>query len=148
MKILLCTDGSVHSSKMVKKFAEGFFAPGTEVRIVSVYEKSSYMLNTAPMGALAEYYAIIDNHALKLAETAIADATAIIHKAHPDLIISSIVLEGSAKKNILKEAETSGSDLIVVGSHGHGIVGGFLLGSVSLAVVLHAKCSVEIVRSN
>lgn len=45
------------------------------------------------------------------------------------------------------KAEKFGADLIVVGSHGYGMVEGFLLGSVSNAVALHAACSVEIVRS-
>jgi nucleotide-binding universal stress UspA family protein len=35
----------------------------------------------------------------------------------------------------------------VIGSHGHGTVAGFLLGSVSQTVALHAKCSVEIIRN-
>lgn len=47
---------------------------------------------------------------------------------------------------ILEEAEAFGADLIVVGSHGHGMLERFLLGSVSQAVALHASCSVEIVR--
>ncbi len=47
---------------------------------------------------------------------------------------------------ILEEAENLETDLIIVGSHGYGAVKRFLLGSVSQAVALHAKCSVEIVR--
>ena len=57
------------------------------------------------------------------------------------------VLSGSPKRVILEEAERFGADLIVVSSHGHGMLERFLLGSVSQAVALHAKCSVEIVRS-
>ena len=55
-------------------------------------------------------------------------------------------MEGTPKHVILEEAETFGADLIVIGAHGYGIVERFLLGSVSQAVSLHAKCSVEIVR--
>ena len=62
------------------------------------------------------------------------------------LAISAVAIEGSAKSVILQEAERFGADLIVVGSHGHGAVASFLLGSVSQSVALHAKCSVEIVR--
>ncbi len=57
------------------------------------------------------------------------------------------VLSGVPKRAILEEAERFGADLIVVGSHGHGMLERFLLGSVSQAVALHATCSVEIVRS-
>jgi nucleotide-binding universal stress UspA family protein len=40
-----------------------------------------------------------------------------------------------------------GADLILVGSHGHGAVGRFLLGSVAQGVLRTAPCSVEIVRT-
>lgn len=47
---------------------------------------------------------------------------------------------------ICSEAEKLSADLIVVGSHGYGAVKRVMLGPVSHAVSLHAKCSVEIVR--
>jgi nucleotide-binding universal stress UspA family protein len=47
---------------------------------------------------------------------------------------------------IVEEAERWGADLIVMGSRGLGAWNRLLLGSVSSAVVHHAKCSVEIVR--
>jgi nucleotide-binding universal stress UspA family protein len=47
---------------------------------------------------------------------------------------------------LLETAEAFGADLIVVGSHGHGKLDRFLMGSVAQAVALHATCSVEIVR--
>jgi len=57
-----------------------------------------------------------------------------------------LAIEGTPKSVILEEAEIFGADLIVVGSHGCGVVERFLLGSVSHEVSLHAKCSVLIVR--
>ena len=57
-----------------------------------------------------------------------------------------MVCVGFPKQIILDEAEGWGADLIVVGSHGRGLMGRFLLGSVSQAVALNARCSVEIVR--
>jgi nucleotide-binding universal stress UspA family protein len=47
---------------------------------------------------------------------------------------------------IIDEAERWGADLILVGSHGNGPGGRFLLGSVAQAVALYAPCSVEIAR--
>lgn len=55
-------------------------------------------------------------------------------------------IEGEPNTAILNEAEAFGANLIVVGSHGYGVVKRFLLGSVAQAVALNAKCSVEIVR--
>ena len=146
MKIILATDGSTHSNLMIKKFAERNLDPKTKILIVVAYERASYMMDSAPMGSLKEYYVMTNNLAVQLAENAVAEAVSILSKKHPKLSVSSTTIEGSPKKVILEEADSFKADLIVIGSHGHGIVAGFLLGSVSQAIALHAKCSVEIVR--
>ena len=53
---------------------------------------------------------------------------------------------GLSREAILDEADAFKEDLIVLGLYGRGRIERFLLGSVSLAVVTHATCSVEIVR--
>lgn len=69
-------------------------------------------------------------------------------KSAPDtgFKITGEVIQGSPKQVIVEEAESWGADLIVMGSRGLGAWNRLLLGSVSNAVVHHAKCSVEIVR--
>ncbi|MEO7582162.1 MAG: universal stress protein [Ferruginibacter sp.] len=146
MKILLATDGSAHSKAMVKQFAGRTFAPNTKVRIIFAFERS-HMMYASPMGAMSEYNADADKFLLKSAAEATENAATILRKLDPKLSVSTAVIEGSPKVVILEEAEKFGANLIVVGSHGHGAVAGFLLGSVSQAVALHAKCSVEIVRN-
>jgi nucleotide-binding universal stress UspA family protein len=48
---------------------------------------------------------------------------------------------------VLALLDTSkGADLLVVGSHGHGVFRGMLTGSVSLQCVHHAHCAVVVVR--
>jgi len=64
----------------------------------------------------------------------------------PGRQVTAQVLEGAPKHPIVEEAERWNADLVMVGTHGHGPVGRFLLGSVAHAVVLHAPCSVEVVR--
>ena len=146
MKILLATDGSAHSKAMVEKVADKLFPPKTKVHIVSAYKKASQISSIESIGVSQKYYAEADQYALKWAQNATENAAKILHKKNPGLILTMAVIEGSPKSVILEEAETFGADLIVVGAHGYGVVGRFLLGSVSQAVALHAKCSVEIVR--
>jgi len=54
---------------------------------------------------------------------------------------------GHPRSDISCFAKEWGADFILVGSHGHGAVGRFLLGSVAQGVLRTAPCSVEIVRS-
>jgi nucleotide-binding universal stress UspA family protein len=58
-----------------------------------------------------------------------------------------LVWEGDPGEAIVSAAEAEGADLIVVGSHGRGTVGRFLVGSVSDFIVRHASCPVLVVRS-
>ena len=46
---------------------------------------------------------------------------------------------------IVRYAETHGADVIVLGSHGHGLVRRFLLGSVADKMVRQAPCAVLVV---
>ncbi len=57
------------------------------------------------------------------------------------------MLPGDPKAVIVDHAAKTGADLVVVGSHGHGALERFVLGSVASAVVRFAPCSVEVVRA-
>jgi nucleotide-binding universal stress UspA family protein len=145
MKIIIATDGSPYSLAMVKEFANRPLAPKTKVKIISVYEGAALM-NTVPMGVLSEYYDASDANSLNFAENALEKAATIIRNKNPELSIITAAIKGVPKNVILEEAEAFNADLIVLGSHGYGVIDRFLLGSVSQSVALHAKCSVEIVR--
>lgn len=147
MKILLATDGSVHSNAAVEEVANRSFPGGTQVLVVSAYENTSIIVSeSAPMGGLAGGYEEAGDIARRLAERAVTVASEIIKEKNPALSISTKVINDSPKHGILDEAETFGADLIVVGSHGQSGLSRFLLGSVSHALALHANCSVQIVR--
>ena len=149
MKILLAIDGSAMSGEAVDQIARHHFAVDSEVRIISVVEPPYFPEAFAGQAVDPGIYAVMEKSASERAQSAIDKARGRLH-AHEEtrqLKVSSTVVEGSPKQMILEEAESFGADLIVVGSHGHGVVERFLLGSVSQAVALHAKCSVEIVRS-
>jgi nucleotide-binding universal stress UspA family protein len=60
--------------------------------------------------------------------------------------VSFLIWEGDPGESIVEAARAEHADLIVVGSHGRGGVGRFLIGSVSDHVVRHAPCPVMVVR--
>jgi nucleotide-binding universal stress UspA family protein len=59
--------------------------------------------------------------------------------------VSAKVLIGSVHGEVLAEADASGSDLIVIGSHEPGMLA-YVIGSNASAIVRRAKCSVLVVR--
>jgi nucleotide-binding universal stress UspA family protein len=61
--------------------------------------------------------------------------------------VSFLIWDGSPGEAIVEVARNEQVDLVVVGSHGRGAVGRFLVGSVSEHVVRHAPCPVLVVRA-
>ena len=72
----------------------------------------------------------------KAAEKMVAAGLNAFHRSSP----------GHPRIDISCFAKEWGADLILVGSHGHGAIGRFLVGSVAQGVLRTAPCSVEIVR--
>lgn len=60
--------------------------------------------------------------------------------------IRTIIREGKAAEEILKEAGKMRADVIITGSHERHGAQKFLLGSVSSRIVDHAECSVLVVK--
>jgi nucleotide-binding universal stress UspA family protein len=147
MKILLAIDGSPCSEEAVKELAARRWGEDTQVKILSVA--------TVPQPNAPDPFHIVGPMRLKLLEREQARLRELVVRAadwlrdntvENTLQIETAVVEGDPKVVILEEAEHWRADLVVVGCHGYGPVKRFLLGSVSLAVAVHAPCSVEIVR--
>ncbi|QRM31047.1 universal stress protein [Microvirga sp. VF16] len=64
----------------------------------------------------------------------------------PSERVSAVVRLGSVYNEVLDEAEKTGADLVVVGSH-RPTMATYLLGSNAATIVRHAKCSVLVVRA-
>ena len=149
MKILVAIDGSEQSEAVVDEVARQHFPADSEVRVISVVEPAYLPESFSGEVVNTSLYVDIEKTGRERALAAVEKATAKLrnNEGSRQLRVTTEVLSGSPKRMILEEAEAFGADLIVVGSHGHGMVERFLLGSVSQAVALHASCSVEIVRS-
>lgn len=57
----------------------------------------------------------------------------------------ALLVEGPTARTVLEQAEKLTVDLIVVGSHGHGVLHRALLGSVSEGILERATCPVLVV---
>lgn len=146
MRILLAIDGSPCSEAAVNELATRPWPASSEIRIVSAFEVP---LSPTPeaWAISSEYFNQMERVAREQAQAVVsAAATKVEARVDQTISVTTGVLIGSPRSAILEESENWKADLIVVGSHGYGPWQRFLLGSVSQAVVSHAKCSVEVVR--
>lgn len=67
---------------------------------------------------------------------------------HGGILAEPVVLSGRPVSALVQFAERVGADVIATGSHGHGKVERFLLGSVSTGVVRNANCGVLVTPSS
>lgn len=144
----MATDGSEQSEAAVAEIVRQHLPDGSEVRVVSVVEPAYLTGSYAGEGMDINVYLEIEKMENERSNAAVEKAATDLRAGDESrkLNVTTKVLSGSPKHEILAEAEAYGADLIVLGSHGYGTIDRFLLGSVSQAVALHAKCSVEIVR--
>jgi len=146
MKILLAVDGSEYGFAAVEEAARRPWPEGSVVRIVSVAEiplPTTPWAMPMPAGSYEEWERVFEERS----EANTAEAMARFGEiAGSQTEVTAKTLKGDAKAAILDEAEHWGADLIIVGTHGYNALERFWLGSVSRAILSHAKCSVEIVR--
>ncbi|WP_166830612.1 universal stress protein [Thalassoroseus pseudoceratinae] len=146
MKILLAIDGSHCSETAINEVCSRPWPPNTEVEVFTVIHATVPAVYDPFFVGFAIHAELLEEER-KIAPQRADAAAKQIREARSDLTVSIKILEGSPKVLIVEEAERWGADLVLIGSHGYGPAKRFLLGSVSHAVVLHAPCSVEVVRN-
>ena len=143
MKILVASDGSEYSLAAARSVANRPWPAGSEARIISAAE--FHYLQNPPYPAFVK---MKDLAIASIEEARKAVAGGLKALSGTALGLSGEVpsFEDRAYRVILHEAETWGADMIVLGSHGRSGFDRIVMGSVSEAVALHAKCSVEVIR--
>ncbi|HJP71578.1 MAG TPA: universal stress protein [Candidatus Limnocylindria bacterium] len=146
-RLLFATDGSSNAGRVPELVAGwGIFGGATaDVVAVSVPDPPGYalMANLYTLGSDA-----IAKSREKDAERAQLDAGAMAERLRDAAIPATPhVRRGDAAAQILDAAMEFNTDLIVTGSRGLGQLERLLLGSVARNVLVHAGCSVLIVRA-
>jgi nucleotide-binding universal stress UspA family protein len=139
--IVVGADGSNGAHEALKFAAREAGLRKARLRIVSAWEIPPAVYGGGFAPALDQD--TIDGFgegAKKVVKEAIAQAKEL----EPGIEVEGGVAEGQAADVLLHEA--IGADLVVVGNRGLGGFGSLLLGSVSHAVVQHARCPVTVVR--
>ena len=133
MKVLVAIDNSPSSQIVLDAVANRVWPVDAKFCVLNIvnvhrFEKLPMLIEDATRASLS----LVEEAAEKIRSNGI-DAFPQTSPGHPRSDISCFAKEW-------------GADLILVGSHGHGAVGRFLLGSVAQGVLRTAPCSVEIVR--
>jgi nucleotide-binding universal stress UspA family protein len=149
LKVLLAVDGSTGSHEAAQSVAARPWPRTAEFRVLSVVDLHLSALQVAfeIPGLDAAHLEAQRAAAMQRTEDAIDSARAILEDAGLQTAPSVSVLAAGPKEVILEEAAAWPADLIVLGSHGHGALDRFLLGSTSETVATHAACSVAVMRA-
>jgi len=132
MKILVAIDSSPASALVISQISARPWPAESTFEVVTVADPSH-----VPDVAFDE----VERSATQVAE---AGADRLLAN---NLKATAFLLQGHPKAAIVDRAQAIGADFIVIGSHNGGGLGRFLLGGVASAVVRHAPCSVEVVRT-
>jgi nucleotide-binding universal stress UspA family protein len=145
MRILIAYDASPDSDLAVDEVAARPWPKGSQVRLVSVVEP--------PLGTPPPNFEFYGPLVVGVENSLRDEAFQRIQKAllkftgREDLETSYELKEGPTKSSLLEAIRDWAADLVVVGSHGRTRLERLFLGSVSHALVTHAPCSVEVVRT-
>ena len=145
MKVLLAIDGSVGSDAAIEEMASRPWPADTQLKVITAVE-IPVMIGLEPWAASPAYFEDLELSIRKSAKERIDAALRKLSHLGKTIELTSEIIQGPARQVIVDEADRWNADLIVMGSRGLGAWNRLLLGSVSSAVVHHAKCSVEIVR--
>ncbi len=140
-KILVGTDFSEEAERALS-YALGLAKEvGAEVTLLHAYELPVYPLPEGAVYATAEV-------ATRASVVAQAALDAAVERCHASgVTVRGLLRDGAAHRELMREAESLGVDLVIVGTHGRSGLGRLLLGSVAELTVRHATRPVLVVPS-
>jgi nucleotide-binding universal stress UspA family protein len=135
--IVVATDGATSGDSTVRWAAVEAGRPHMNLRVVHVLDWGG---NTARY----EFGGNALEVARDIAESVTARAAATARAIAPEIDVTEVTLIGDPAARLLDAAEAAES--LVIGSRGHGVIVGTLLGSTGLQLLHHADCPVYVDR--
>jgi len=145
-KILVATDGSEVAMRALEYAADLAKQTGATLTMLSVVEKGFVMPVSIP-DVVTPTHLIepVEDYLKQVAEGYIQRAEELCKEK--EVPTKSVIRSGHPVEEIIKEAEGSGVDLIVIGSHGKSALKAAVLGSVTFGVIHEGtKIPVLVVR--
>jgi nucleotide-binding universal stress UspA family protein len=136
--ILVAIDGSRHAAAAVEQATAIAARDGARMTLIHVLARPHVTLVAGPY--IPPPLPVFNEQEAEALLEQLADAVA------EGIPVHTIVRPGNPADEILKRAEGSQHDLIVIGSRGHGAAASMLLGSVSRAVVHRSEVPVLVVH--
>lgn len=139
-QVLVGADGSEGGRRALRYAADEAAAHGARLRVLT-----AYTVPAPPVAVGLVQPAWRDADAWRADAESLATSTVEeVLGERPEVEVTTDVVEGSAAQALIDGSRTS--DLVVVGTRGHGGFAGMLLGSVSQHLAAHAACPVAVVR--
>lgn len=144
MKVLIAIEDSSTREELINFALQQKFPDDSEYLILHVVEPIP--LAGLRVGFSDEKIDSMNQERHRLGRSLIMKMGTELRLKYPSAKIEELVLDGSARELIIERATGWQADLIVMGTHGRSGLERVFLGSVSLAVLAQAPCSVAIVR--
>jgi nucleotide-binding universal stress UspA family protein len=140
MRVLFAADGSSYTKKALGFLVtnESLLAAPNELHVLHVQPP----LPPRVKGVVGRK--IVDDYYLEESEKVLAPIRKFLER-HPVAFHADWVV-GLPADEIIKASQSEKSHLIVMGTHGHGVVGRILMGSVAQRVVADSKVPVLLVK--
>jgi nucleotide-binding universal stress UspA family protein len=145
-RILVPTDGSRPAKMSVEYAAEFALQTGATITLLSVIDKSSMIPQSVPMMAISpRLIEPIEDYLRRAAEAYLEAAEKVC--VQRGVRAKKAIRTGHPVEEIIKEAQKSKTDLIMIGSHGRSALKAAVLGSVTFGVISkESKIPVLVVR--
>lgn len=145
MKILIAVEDNLFGDAMSNYIVQNPWGEIPSFKVINVVPPLKSFIPAVTGVAQTKYIDLLEEKK-RHGKSVVLNLGTALKRAFPQASLEEVVLDGDPKSKILDVAQEWQADHIVLGSHSRSDLERLFLGSVSLAVVSHATCSVTIVK--